>query len=552
MHYPIAPLLHRCNGIPSLGPRRARLICIFAEAPKRFLLKAKRLVANDEFKMRSTSYWLETARIRSFPALNRDISVDILVIGGGITGITTAYLSKQSGLTVALIERTRLATIDTGHTTAHLTYVTDTRLHTLAKNLGVDHAGAAWDAGAAALDEIETLVQAEKIDCEFTRLPAYLHVPLDRAKSGETAKLKEDADLAQKMGFDAAYLNSIPHFGVPGIRFANQAKFHPRKYLGGLIETVPGNGSHVFEKTAAREFDAEKRRVKANGHWISFDRVVIATNNPLVGFANMTSATLFQTKLALYSSYVFGARVPSGALPMAMFFDTKEPYDYMRIDQHGDFDYVIFGGEDHKTGQVEAEENCFDNLLLRLRRILPEAEIENRWSGQVIETNDLLPFIGENADRQFIATGFCGNGITFGTVSAMMARDWATGRKNPWADLFSPDRKILRGGMWDYLRENKDYPYYLIKGRLARPEADSVRELKRNAGMIVKSKHGKVAAYRDADGEVHKRSAVCPHMGCIVRWNDAEKTWDCPCHGSRFKATGEAMAGPAESPLPPL
>ncbi len=155
MHYPIAPLLHRCNGIPSLGPRRARLICIFAEAPKRFLLKAKRLVANDEFKMRSTSYWLETARIRSFPALNRDISVDILVIGGGITGITTAYLSKQSGLTVALIERTRLATIDTGHTTAHLTYVTDTRLHTLAKNLGVDHAGAAWDAGAAALDEIE-------------------------------------------------------------------------------------------------------------------------------------------------------------------------------------------------------------------------------------------------------------------------------------------------------------------------------------------------------------------------------------------------------------
>ena len=188
-------------------------------------MKAKRLVADDEFKMRSTSYWLETARIRSFPALNRDISVDILVIGGGITGITTAYLLKHSGLTVALIERTRLATIDTGHTTAHLTYITDTRLHTLAKNLGVDHAGAAWDAGAAALDEIETLAQAEKIDCEFTRLPAYLHVPLDPAKSGETAKLKEDADLAQKMGFDAGYLNSIPHFGVPGIRFANQAKF---------------------------------------------------------------------------------------------------------------------------------------------------------------------------------------------------------------------------------------------------------------------------------------------------------------------------------------
>ena len=527
------------------------MIGTFAGALKRFLLKANRLVAGDELEMKG-SYWLETGPIKSFPALNRDLSIDVLVIGGGITGISTAYLLKQRGLTVVLIERARLATIDTGHTTAHLTYITDTRLHTLAKNLGIDHAGAAWDAGAAALDEIEALVQGEEIDCGFTRLPAYLHVPLDRAKSNETAKLKEDADLAQKMEFDAAYLDSIPHFGVPGIQFANQAKFHPRKYLAGLIETIPGNGSHVFEKTAAGKFDAEKRRVKANGHWISFDRVVIATDNPLVGFASVTAATLFQTKLSLYSSYVFGARISSSALPMAMFFDTKEPYDYMRIDRHEDFDYVIFGGEDHKTGQAEAEDNCYNNLLLRLRWILPDAHIENRWSGQVIETNDGLPFIGENADRQFIATGFCGNGITFGTVSAMMARDWATGRKNPWADLFSPDRKIIRGGVWDYLRENKDYPYYLIKDRLARPEADSVRELKRNAGMIVKSKKGKVAAYRDPEGNVHKCSAVCTHMGCIVRWNGAEKTWDCPCHGSRFKATGEVIAGPAEAPLPAM
>ena len=159
-----------------------------------------------------------------------------------------------------------------------------------------------------------------------------------------------------------------------------------------------------------------------------------------------------------------------------MFFDTKDPYDYMRVDRHEDFDYVIFGGEDHKTGQVASEEDSFDKLMMRLREILPDAHLENRWSGQVIETNDGLPFIGENVERQFIATGFCGNGMTFGTVSAMMARDWATGTKNPWSDLFSPERKIVRGGVWDYLRENKDYPYYLIKGRLERPEADSVRD----------------------------------------------------------------------------
>lgn len=527
-----------------------RAIDTSAGVQKRFLCKTKSVVAHDEGEMRG-SYWLETGPIKSFPALDRNLSADVLVIGGGITGITTAYLLKKKGLTVALIERARLATADTGHTTAHLTYITDTRLSTLVKNFGRDHAEAFWDAGAAALDEIEGVIQGEGINCEFTRLPAYLHVPPDRNKSGETTNLKEDFDLARKMGFDAAFVEAIPHFGVPGVRFANQAKFHPRKYLGGLMETVAGNGADVFEETAASEFDAEKRRVKANGHWISFDRVVIATNNPLVGFASVTAATLFQTKLSLYSTYVFGARVAPSALPMAMFFDTKDPYDYMRVDRHQDFDYVIFGGEDHKTGQVASEESCFDNLLLRLRNILPDAQFQNRWSGQVIETNDGLPFIGENAERQFIATGFCGNGITLGTVSAIMARDWATGTKNPWSDLFSPDRKIVRGGVWDYLRENKDYPYYLIKGRLQRSEADSVRELRCNSGMIVKSKHGKLAAYRDAGGEVHKRSAVCPHMGCIVRWNDAEQTWDCPCHGSRFKSTGEVIAGPAESGLGP-
>jgi glycine/D-amino acid oxidase-like deaminating enzyme/nitrite reductase/ring-hydroxylating ferredoxin subunit len=502
--------------------------------------------------MKRTSYWLDTAPIKTFPALGRDLKVDVLVIGAGITGVSTAYLLKKAGLRVALIERERVATMDTGHTTAHLTYVTDASLHTLVKNFGSDHAQATWDAGAAAIDEIEAIVAREEIGCEFARVPGYLHTPLDDAAADESAELKEDAELAQKLGFDASYLESIPHFHVPGIQFANQAKFHPRKYLARLIEIISSDGSHVFEETAAGEFDAEKHRVKANGHWIDFDRVVIATNNPLVGLANMASATLFQTKISLYSSYVFGARVPSGALPLAMFWDTRDPYDYLRVDRQKDFDYVIFGGEDHKTGQVEAEDNCFNNLLVRLRKIVPDARIEHRWSGQVIVTSDSLPFIGENTERQFIATGFCGNGITFGTISAMMARDWATGAKNPWSELFSPDRKVIRGGVWDYLRENKDYPYYLIKDRLTRPEADSVRELERNAGMIVKSKAGKVAAYRDSDGAVHKRSAVCTHMGCIVRWNAAEKTWDCPCHGSRFKPTGEVIAGPAEAPLSPV
>ena len=502
--------------------------------------------------MTNVPVWIDSAPIRKFPKLQTNLNADVLVVGAGITGVTTARLLKKAGSTVALIERERVASIDTGHTTAHLTYVTDVQLHELAENFGEDHAQAAWDAGAAAIDEIETIVGEEEIECEFKRVPAFLHVRTDRFSKTEASSLKKEADIATKLGFDAAYLKSIPYFNLPGVRFANQAKFHPRKYLRSLVERIPGNGSHVFEKSAATEFDAKKRRVKVNGYWISFDRVVMATNNPLVGLASVTSATLLQTKLSLYTSYALGARVPSDTLPEALFWDTRDPYDYLRVDRRHGFDYIVYGGEDHKTGQSKATTKPYARLLARLKKIIAKAKIDHRWSGQVICTPDGLPYIGENAERQFVATGYCGNGITFGTVAAMMARDWATGRKNPWADLFAVNRKKLKGAAWNYLRENKDYPYYMIKDRLASPEADSVRELKPGDGMIVGSRGKKVAAFRDRNGKIYRLSPVCTHLGCLVRWNSAESTWDCPCHGSRFKSTGEVIAGPAEEPLTPL
>ena len=500
--------------------------------------------------MRNVPVWIDTAPIQKFPKLERNISVDVVVVGAGVTGITTAYFLKKAGSTVALIDRERVASIDTGHTTAHLTYVTDVQLQELAHNFGNDHAQAAWDAGAAAIDEIERIVREEQSDCEFTRVPAYVHVPVDGSSKKEASSLKKEADLAAKLGFGAAYLTSAPYLNLPAVRFANQAKFHPRKYLRSLVAKIPGGGSHVFEKSAASEFDLKKGRVKVNRNWISFDRVVMATNNPLVGLASTVGATLLQTKLSLYTSYALGARLPSDTIPEALFWDTRDPYDYLRIDRHHGFDYIVYGGEDHKTGQKKKTQKAHFRLWQRLKKIAPEAHVDHRWSGQVISTADGLPYIGENAERQFIATGYCGNGITFGTIAAMMARDWATGTRNPWTDLFAVDRKKIKGAAWNYLRENKDYPYYMIKDRLARAEANSVRELKPGEGMIVGRRGKKVAAFRDANGNIHRLSPVCTHLGCLVRWNPSESTWDCPCHGSRFKPTGEVIAGPAEEPLP--
>lgn len=499
--------------------------------------------------MDTTPYWFDTAKTTQFPVIEKPITVDALVVGAGITGISTAYLLKKTGLTVALVERTRIATVDTGHTTAHLTHVTDSRLNELVNNFGRDHAQAVWDAGAAAIDQIEQITQAEQIECEFTRVPGYLHAPFNGGTRDERPKFREDADLANQFGLDASYLDSVPHMRTPGVRFADQAKFHPRKYCTALADLIPGDGSYVFEESKVGEFDSEKRRAKANGHWLSYGLVILATHNPLLGESGVISATLFQTKLALYTSYVLGARIPRDSIPIASFWDTNDPYQYLRIDRRGDFDYAIFGGEDHKTGQVPDTESCYRRLEQGLKEILPEAKVEHRWSGQVIETNDGLPFIGESDPGQFISSGFAGNGMTFGTVAAMMARDWATDKKNPWTDLFAPDRKKLKGGAWDYLRENKDYPYYFMKGRLATPEGESLEAVKRGEGKILKLGGKKVAVFRDADGQITKRSAVCTHMGCIVRWNQAESTWDCPCHGSRFKAEGAVISGPAETPL---
>jgi Rieske Fe-S protein len=262
----------------------------------------------------------------------------------------------------------------------------------------------------------------------------------------------------------------------------------------------------------------------------------------------LISATLFQTKLALYSTYAVGGTLPRDAVPHGSYWDTKDPYDYLRVHADGQRDYAILGGEDHKTGQSADPEVCYARLEERARQLMSGIELTHRWSGQVIETPDGLPYIGESAERQFIASGFAGNGMTFGTVAAMMAVDALEGRKNPWTDLFDPNRKKLSAA-WDYLLENKDYPYYMVRDLFASPDGRSLRALGRGQGKILKLGGKTVAAYRDEKGTVTKLSATCTHMGCTVEWNTAERTWDCPCHGSRFEPTGKVIGGPAETPL---
>lgn len=499
--------------------------------------------------MDTTSHWLKSARLPRFPALDQTLTVDVAVIGAGITGITTAWLLRQAGFTVALLERERCGGVDTSHTTAHLTAVTDLRLHQLDRSFGPEAAKNVWEAGMTGLRRIESIARSANIACDFEPCRGHLHAASD---AEDLEPLRREAACARKLGIDAEFSERVPLFGRAGVVFPGQAVFHPLRYLAGLLQKLPDEGGHVFEETAALEIEKEPRSIRTKGGRINFNHLVLATHNPLMGNAGLLRATLFQTKLSLYTSYALGARVRDRDLEPGCFWDTADPYGYLRIERRPDDPYLIYGGEDHKTGQVTDTVAVYDQLEKKLRAILPEADIDARWSGQVIETADGLPYIGEIADRQFIATGFSGNGMTFGTLSAMMAVDAIAGRDNPWKKLFSPHRKKLRHATLDYLRENKDFPVRLVRDRLARPEAASLREVPAGEGRIVRMGRRKVAAYRDLRGRVTACSAICTHLQCVVGWNPAEQTWDCPCHGSRFHPDGRVISGPAEEPLTPL
>ena len=490
-----------------------------------------------------------------FGALKEDIAVDVLVVGAGITGITAAYLLKRAGHSVALVEKGRCLAGDTSYTTAHLTCVTDTLLSDLVKNFGKDHAQAVWDSQLAAIDTIERTVWRERIKCQFDWVPAYLFNPSSEMRPDqEPVDLQQQADLAGELGFDAEFVNDIPLYNAQGLRYENQAKFHPRKYLIALLRLLSnGKGCHVFESTEVETIDGTPiTATTTSGPRIHCEHVLVATHVPLQGKTGLVSATVLQSKLAPYSTYAVAGWVPRGTVHEALYWDTGNPYDYMRVDRKHDHDFVIFGGEDHKTGQVDDTGDCYDRLEHRLKTLLPGIALTHRWSGQVIETNDGLPYIGETAERQFVATGFAGNGMTFGTLSAMMFADHVMGEKNPWAELYDPGRTKIKGGLWNYIQENADYPYYMIRDRFAGQGGRSLRSLKRGSGEVIEIDGQPAAAYRGLDSQIHVLSAVCTHMGCYVHFNEAERTWDCPCHGSRFKVNGEVMAGPAETPLPQI
>jgi nitrite reductase/ring-hydroxylating ferredoxin subunit len=333
-----------------------------------------------------------------------------------------------------------------------------------------------------------------------------------------------------------------PTASVAAMRVASQAQFHPRRYMRGLAERIRAAGGHLFEHTAFEELSGHgPLRLRANGRTITADHVVFATHQPL-------NRILLTAKVSAQQTYVLGARVAADAFPQALAWDTADPYHYWRQAPEGESALLLVGGEDHRTGEDDdtaARHRALEAYLARAMAGVPY-ELAYRWTGQILMPVDGVPLIGRSSrsGREYVGTGYMGNGMTMGTYAGLVIADMIQGRDRDEARVFDPGRWNLRG-MFAMLRADTAYPAHLVGDRLATLGESAIADLAPGQGKVVGLDGKHVAVSRAADGAVHACSAVCTHMGCLVHWNEADASWDCPCHGSRFQATGEVITGPA-------
>jgi glycine/D-amino acid oxidase-like deaminating enzyme/nitrite reductase/ring-hydroxylating ferredoxin subunit len=502
------------------------------------------------------SPWMSIA-LPELPPLEKDVRAMVCVIGAGISGMTTAYTLARAGKAVVVIDDGPIGGGESGRTTAHITAALDDRYTEIEKMHGVGGAMIAAESHTAAINRVESIVALEEIDCDFERVDGYLFL------GGESKKqeLEDELAAAHRAGLnDVQLLDRAPidSFDTgPVLRFPRQAQFHPLKYLNGLAKAILRDGGQIFCGTRAEKIeDGEPAKVTtSSGHVITADNIVVATNTPVNDWV------IIHTKQAAYRTFVIGARVPKGSVSRMLLWDTPDPYHYIRIqDGEGragekeEFDLLIVGGEDHKTGQADDADARFRRLEEWARERFPMIQsVEYHWSGQIMEPVDYMGFIGKNPGNDehiYIATGDSGNGMTHGTIAGILLTDLIMGRNNHWVRLYDPSRITLRATP-EFVRENFNVAMQ-YSDWITHSDEKSEAEIKAGQGAVITRGRKRIAAYRDDHGDLHERSAVCTHLYCIVGWNSTEKTWDCPCHGSRFDAYGNVVNGPAIVGLQPV
>jgi glycine/D-amino acid oxidase-like deaminating enzyme/nitrite reductase/ring-hydroxylating ferredoxin subunit len=493
---------------------------------------------------RSRSLWLDTATPTAYSALDRDVEVDVAIIGAGIAGVTTALLLKRDGARVAVLERGAVSGGATGRTTAKCSALQGTIYSRLRAKHGDDVPAAYAAANRAAVERIGELVEADRIECAFERLPAYTYA----ADDAQRASVEAEVEAASAAGLPVEWTADpgLP-FSVPGaVRLDDQAQFHPVAYVRALAALVEGEGSGVFERTTVTSVgEGSPCRVETDaGLTVTAGSVVVATNYPLL------DRGVFFARLEATRSYLVAARV-RGDVSEGMLISAGPPTRSVRPYRAEGERWVLVGGEGHETGAGAAQPERYEALEAFAREHWDVRDVPYRWSTQDAMPVDHLPYVGRYtpvSSRLFVATGFQKWGMTNGTVAAMILADTMAGRDNPWARTFEPGRLSV-SALPGLARLNLRAAKHLVGDRLKPAEAPSAEAVPRGEARVVRDGLGKVGVYRGADGEVHGVSLRCTHLGCLLSFNAAEATWDCPCHGSRFDVDGAVLQGPAVAPL---
>jgi glycine/D-amino acid oxidase-like deaminating enzyme/nitrite reductase/ring-hydroxylating ferredoxin subunit len=508
----------------------------------------------------SISTWMDNIQMPTFSTLNEDLETEICIIGGGVAGLTTAYLLLQSGRKVCVLEGFEIGSGQSGRTTAQFTTALDERYFMLEKYHGEKGARLAAESHSVAIKKVSEIIKKENIDCDLEMVNGYLFnssvnpnysLKSNRDKSHEYLNLELEAIL--RAGLSDVYITEripLAQFDPgPAICFPNQMQLNPLKYLYGLAQAIIKMGGKIFTNSHVIEVKGgELATVKLqNDRMVMCESIVVASNSPI------NDLVAIHTKQASYRSYVIGVEVPKGIFIKGLYWDTEDPYHYVRLEKSNNQqnEILLVGGEDHKTGQNDNPEHCYTRLENWTRKRFPYAgRILYRWSGHVMEPVDGLAYIGNNpmdSDNVFVVTGHSGNGMTYSMIAGMLISDLIKGKENPWKNLYNPSR-ISLSTAGNYIKENAN-TLMQYKDWVTEKTNIDLDDVERGEGIVYRDGLQIVAAYKDQHGNLDLNSAVCPHLGGIVHWNTSEKSWDCPCHGSRFDCHGKVLDGPAVNDL---
>ncbi len=489
------------------------------------------------------SSWLLEGPKHRYEPLSGSLTCDVVIVGAGITGLTAGLLLKREGKRVVILERDQVGSGTSGYTTAHLTTMHDSDYSELEDSFGRDGTQAVARSMADAIDRIEGFCRELAIPCDFARVDGYYY---SEDRSG-LSYLDREFTAAMGAGITVRRVDTVPlpFPNVGGFIVPNQARIHATKYLLGLASAFHGDGCAIYGDTAVRDFEGGSTAcVRADVGTVRARNIILATHTPL-------GRSVLHAALSPTRSYVaaFEAEEP---LHDALFWDTAEPYHYIRRQPlPGGREYILVGGFDHKTGDGNTEQSRL-NLERYVRERFKVSRLISQWSAQFYVPADGLPYIGEvpTGGCVYVGTGFNGEGMTLGTVSGMVLVDLILDRANPYATLYRPTR-FNASTACSFVSGGASMAKHVLIDRVMNPPSKVLQNLPRDTGLVVKDGITPLAVYRDEADQIHVRSAVCRHMKCIVQWNDFEKTWDCPCHGGRYSATGEHLEGPPLQNLTP-